>query len=80
MRVFIKRESKRKHSLVIAELYKKALERKDKKIKYGGLGIVVGVDVPYEESNPELIINSNKIKPKKAAQKISLLLKNKNLI
>ena len=80
LKACIKRESKRRQGLVIAKLYKKALERKNKNIAYKGLGSVVGVDVPYEESKPELAIYSNKIRPNKAACKISLFLKNKNLI
>ncbi|MBW2984176.1 adenylyl-sulfate kinase [Candidatus Woesearchaeota archaeon] len=71
LNVCIKRESKRKAGLVIANMYKKALERKKSKKKYPKLGQVIGVDVPYEiNKKAEIIINSDKIKPKQAANKI----------
>lgn len=50
LKICIERESKRKQGLVTADLYKKALERKNKGTKYKGLGKVIGIDVPYEEN------------------------------
>ncbi|MBW2980926.1 adenylyl-sulfate kinase [Candidatus Woesearchaeota archaeon] len=74
--VCIKRESKRKAGLVMANMYKKALERKKSKKKYPKLGQVIGVDVPYEENKgAEVKINSNKIRPKQAAR---IILENVN--
>jgi adenylylsulfate kinase len=69
----IERESKRGGGLVIADLYKKAIERKKTGKKYEGLGQVVGVDVPFEENESvEIEIDSEKIAPKEAA---SIILK-----
>jgi len=67
--VCIKRESKRKAGLVMANMYKKALERRKSKKKYPKLGQVIGVDVPYEENKKaEVEINSNKTRPQQAAK------------
>jgi len=64
----IKRESQRKDGLVLADLYKKALERKRTGRQFEGLGEVVGVDVPYEKnSNAEMTIDSSKRSPEEAA-------------
>lgn len=71
LKICIGRESKRKGGLVIANMYKKALERKKSKKKYPKLGQVIGVDVPYEiNKKAEIKIDSTKIKPKQAANKI----------
>lgn len=62
------RESKRSGGLVTADLYKRSLERKRTGEQFGGLGEVVGVDVPYEENeNAEVLIDSGKLKPEEAA-------------
>ena len=45
----MRREAGRKQGLVMAELYRKALERKRTGKQFPGLGEVVGVDVPFEE-------------------------------
>ncbi len=45
----IARESRRSKGLVMAELYKKALERKRTGRTFPGLGEVIGVDVEFEE-------------------------------
>jgi len=67
----IKRESGRKEGLVMADLYKKALERKKEGKGFPGLGEVVGVDVPYEENKKaEIKIESDKIFPEEAAKGI----------
>ncbi len=50
--ICIERESKRERGLVTAQMYRKALERKEKGTQFEDLGAVIGVDVPYEE-NPE---------------------------
>ncbi len=69
--ICIKRETNRKESLVMARIYKKALERKMHRKKFDGLGQVIGVDVPFEENkSSEIIINSNEVKPLDAAKRI----------
>lgn len=45
----MRREAGRRQGLVMAELYRKALERKRTGKQFPGLGEVVGVDVPFEE-------------------------------
>lgn len=57
----IERESKRKGGMVAAQMYLRALERKEKGTRFQDLGKVIGVDVPYEE-NPgaEIIIDNSK--------------------
>ncbi len=67
----IGRESERKEGLVMADLYRKALERKKTGKDFPGLGQVVGVDVPYEENEKaEIKIESDKISPEEAAKVI----------
>ena len=67
----IERESKRGEGLVLADLYRKALERKNAGKIFEGLGQVVGVDVPFEENgNVEIEIGSEKMGPKEAASVI----------
>ena len=69
--VCVKRESKRKSSLVVADLYKKALERKKTGKVFDGLGEVVGVDVPYEENEKaELVIDSTRKTPEEVSELI----------
>lgn len=81
LKLCIERESKRKQGLIMAELYKKALIRKKTGKKFKGLGKVVGVDVRYEENKKsEITINSNKLRPSKAADIILECLKSKNYI
>jgi adenylylsulfate kinase len=64
----IERESARTGGLVLADLYKKSLERKKTGKLFEGLGSVVGVDVPFEENeNAEVVIDSEKFAPKEAA-------------
>ena len=69
--VCIERESKRGEGLVLANLYRKALERKSAGKMFEGLGQVVGIDVPFEENgNVEIEIESEKLGPKEAAAAI----------
>jgi adenylylsulfate kinase len=73
--VCMKREAGRKDNLVVSNLYKKALERKLGGKKRRLVGEVIGVDVPFEESDkPDLIIESYKFDPKESAMKILKLL------
>ena len=79
--ICVKRESKREQGLVIADIYKKALQRKRAGKKYKNLGKVIGVDVMFEESKKsEIKINSGKTKPKKAANIIFNDLKKNNFL
>ena len=64
----IERESARTGGLVLAELYRKSLERKKTGKQIEGLGNVVGIDVEFEENGKaEVIIDSEKLGPKEAA-------------
>ena len=71
LKICMERESRRKQDLVMAQMYKKALERKRSGKEYPGLGPVIGVDVEYEE-NPkaEVKIPGARMWAKKAAAKI----------
>jgi len=65
------REASRPGGLVLADLYKKALERKRTGKQFPGLGEVVGVDIIYEENkNTEIMINSDILEPWEAAREI----------
>ena len=69
LNICVKRESERKEGLVMADIYKKALERKRTGKDFPGLGEVIGVDVPYEENEgAEVKIESDKILPENAAK------------
>ena len=62
LEVAIKREDSRPKGLVIAGLYKKALERKRTGRDFQGLGQVIGVDVQFEhDENAECIIDNDKL-------------------
>ena len=73
----VERESRRKDNLVVSNLYKKAM-KKMKGEEIEDIGEMVGIDVPYEESdNPELTIDSVKSNPEESSDKIFELIKNK---
>lgn len=57
--ICIERESKREKGLVVAQMYRKALERKEKGTQFEDLGHVIGVDVLYEENTDAEIIIDN---------------------
>ncbi|MFC1559842.1 adenylyl-sulfate kinase [Candidatus Margulisiibacteriota bacterium] len=79
--ICIKREGKRKSKHVIADLYKKSLERKKSGKVFKGLGQVVGVDVPYEESkNTDIVIYSDKVSSEEGADLILNELKRRKWI
>ena len=46
----MEREAGRPEGLVMADLYRKALERKATGREFAGLGQVIGVDLPFEEN------------------------------
>jgi adenylylsulfate kinase len=59
--ICIERESRRKKGLVAAQMYQRALERKEKGTRFEDLGEVIGVDIPYEENpDAEIIVDSSK--------------------
>jgi len=72
----VDRESKREDGRLIAELYKKAIERKETGKQFEGLGPVPGVDNEFEKGNPDLVIDSVKLSAEEAAGKIYELIKN----
>jgi adenylylsulfate kinase-like enzyme len=79
--VCMEREAARKEGLVLADLYKKSLERKKTGKEFPGLGQVVGVDIPYEEEpNAEIVIKSDKMEPAEAATIIIEEVKRRGLI
>lgn len=78
--VCMQRESERIDNLIVSEMYKKAIERK-KKLERGGpvekteVGDVIGVDVPYEESETsELVIESDEVTIEEGAKMIYRML------
>lgn len=75
--ISIERESKRKDNLVLSNLYEKALKRMKEGKEIEGLGQMIGIDVPYEESErPDFIIESDKLDPKESSKMIFHSLKN----
>ena len=69
--ICMERESARKEGLVLADLYRKALERKRSGKEFEGLGKVVGVDVPYEENgSAEIVIDSRDMSAREAADAV----------
>ncbi len=78
LEICIKRESSRPEGLVMADLYRKALERKKTGKQFRDLGEVPGVDVPYEENKAaEIVIKSDKVSADEAAKVIFDELKKK---
>ena len=65
--ICMERESQRVDNLIVSEMYKKAIKRKEKldkgePVKKSEVGDVIGVDVQYEEpETPELVIESDKV-------------------
>ena len=78
--VCMERESGRKEGLVTADLYSKALERRRSGKKMEGVGEVVGVDVPYEEGAPDIVVESDKMSAKETAHLILEELKRRGMI
>lgn len=67
----IERESERKEGLVMANIYKMALERKRTGKAFSGLGEVIGIDVSYEENERAGVkIESDKLSAEEAAKRI----------
>ncbi|WP_250645470.1 adenylyl-sulfate kinase [Salidesulfovibrio onnuriiensis] len=55
------REKARPEGLVIANMYEKALIRQKTGEQFEGLGDVIGVDVPFEEGDAELIVDNTNL-------------------
>jgi adenylylsulfate kinase len=70
--IAMKRETKRSgNNLVRRKLYFDALKRLRSGKKVRGLGVVPGVDVPYEEPRrPELVVDSDRISVEECARQI----------
>ena len=59
LEIAMQREAGRPEGLVMAGLYKKALERRRTGKEFPGLGQVIGVDVEFEQDpNAELVVDS----------------------
>ena len=58
LEVCMAREAERPGGKVMAGIYRKALERRDRGLAHDGLGEVVGVDVPYERSPRAFVLDS----------------------
>ena len=75
LKTAMKREANRKQNFVARNIYKKALQRLERK-KVKLVGHVIGIDVPYEKPlKPALVIDSEKLNAKEAAKKIARLVK-----
>ncbi len=67
----MKRESSREGGLVMAGLYKKALERKQKGTHFPGLGEVIGVDVEFEEDEMcEYVLENDNLSLEEATSRV----------
>jgi adenylylsulfate kinase len=76
LEICMEREASRKDNLVVKNLYKKAIERLKTGKKIEPLGEVIGIDVPYEESdNPDLVVDSDKLNVKESSERIFQLIK-----
>jgi len=74
----VERESEREDDLVVSNLYKKAMKRLKTRKRVRGIGKMIGIDVPYEESdNPELTIDSHKSDIKESSEKIFQMINHK---
>ncbi len=68
----ISREARRTQGLVMADLYRKALERQQTGKEVPGLGQVIGVDVLFEEDPAAELIIDNTHLPKERTREIAL--------
>ena len=78
LRVCYTREKNRRSKSVRRMMYRDALLQKETEKKVDGLGLLPGIDVPYEKPlHPEIVIESNKHQPAESADKILKFIKNK---
>lgn len=69
--VAIQRESSRPKGQIMADMYRKALKRKETGIEIEGLGDVIGVDVAFEyNTDAELTIDNTALSPKETLGKV----------
>ena len=75
LKTAMEREASRKDSLVVRNLYKRALQRLEGK-RVRKIGEVIGIDVPYEvPKRPDLVIDSEKVSAAEAARMVLKVLK-----
>jgi adenylylsulfate kinase len=73
--IAIERESNRTEGGTRADLYKKALHRKETSAYYEGLGEVIGIDTEFEENpSAECVIESDKESVEQGRDKVLALL------
>ncbi len=67
----MEREAKRPQGKVVAGLYAKALDRRERGTQYPGLGDVIGVDVPFEQDPmAELRLDTETLSPEECADEV----------
>lgn len=70
LEVCMRREASRPEGAVMADLYRRAIERRDGLADHPGLGEVIGVDVPYEPSPDAFAIDAVGRSPAESARSI----------
>ncbi|MGX9365794.1 adenylyl-sulfate kinase [Desulfoplanes sp. PS50] len=71
LEVAMEREKSRPEGLVMAGLYEKALERKEKGTQFPGLGQVIGVDIPFEvDAHAECVVDNATLTLQQAVAKV----------
>ena len=75
LEIAMQRESNRPQGLITANLYKKALKRKQTGTYFEGLGDVIGVDINFEENAAaECIIESDKMSIEEGRDRVLIFL------
>ena len=71
LEVAMQREKNRPEGLVMAGLYEKALERKEKGTQFPGLGQVIGVDIPFErDERAECVVDNASLTLEQAVSRV----------
>jgi adenylylsulfate kinase len=71
LEIAMEREKSRPEGLVMAGLYEKALERKEKGTQFPGLGQVIGVDIPFEtDAHAECVVDNAALTLDQAVAKV----------
>lgn len=71
LEVAMQRERLRPKGLVMAGLYAKALERKEKGTRFPGLGQVIGVDIPFErDEHAECVVDNGSLTLEQAVARV----------
>lgn len=68
------REKARPEGLVMAGMYEKALRRKRTGEYFEGLGNVIGVDVPFEEGDAELVVDNTNLTREQTCARVTTFL------